>query len=365
MRIRWIDDCKGLAIVLIVAGHVVASVMAVCQNQVTIKMLKGCFDFIYSFHIPFFFVLAGLTFSAKDDFPSFLKKKFLRLMVPYFVWGGLSAVLYVLMGRSVASNVSAVSNTTLFASRTIQGQWWVPFLALIHAGGWPNGIGLRFNGVLWFLPMLFSVELVYYWSARFFKSAAGAALTYGVCAVLIVNMTRPIIDSWLPYNLTNIPIHLLYLAFGHLLAQTLLRKDGGGKHDKVLYVFSCFMIVYALLAYWFDISLTRAFAKHFVRYIIVPLPTILFLIWIAQKNILHLFSLFASASIGIMLFHKFPLVLIQIFLGRLRLAWLGNRVAGAFLCMLLTVGLTFLCWGLAKIVEHYAPWSLGLKKSRT
>ena len=56
-RIEWIDDLKGLGIFLIVLGHVVATVKIMAGKGAIVDVLGWLFDYIYSFHVPFFFLL--------------------------------------------------------------------------------------------------------------------------------------------------------------------------------------------------------------------------------------------------------------------------------------------------------------------
>ena len=79
-RIAWIDNGKALAISLVALGHM-QSIYVV--NEV-----------IFSFVMPAFFFLSGVTFdrSAKAPFVELLRKKFRSLIIPYF---GFSAILFL------------------------------------------------------------------------------------------------------------------------------------------------------------------------------------------------------------------------------------------------------------------------------
>ena len=68
-RIEWIDEAKGIGIVLVMLGHC-------CLHR------NFCFWF-YAFHMPLFFILSGYTFSGKGKFADYLKKKIRTLLVPY------------------------------------------------------------------------------------------------------------------------------------------------------------------------------------------------------------------------------------------------------------------------------------------
>ena len=57
-RIVWIDAAKGIAISLVVFGHVLGGAMArgwLDQDA----FAKFVYDFIYLFHVPLFFLLSG------------------------------------------------------------------------------------------------------------------------------------------------------------------------------------------------------------------------------------------------------------------------------------------------------------------
>ena len=63
-RIHWIDIAKGIAIMLVVIGHVPDAFDAPFYRVA-----------IYTFHMPLFFFLSGYVFSEKENFSVFLKSK--------------------------------------------------------------------------------------------------------------------------------------------------------------------------------------------------------------------------------------------------------------------------------------------------
>lgn len=66
-----IDIARGLACLLVVVGHV----------PTTPSLLH---TWIYSFHMPLFFIISGIVLNADDSFSVFLKKRVKSLLVPYF-----------------------------------------------------------------------------------------------------------------------------------------------------------------------------------------------------------------------------------------------------------------------------------------
>ena len=72
-RIKWIDCAKGIAAALVLIGHFVP-----------VRLLQ---IFIYSFHMPLFFFLAGVTFKNQQvGLGTFINRKFKQIMVPYFIF---------------------------------------------------------------------------------------------------------------------------------------------------------------------------------------------------------------------------------------------------------------------------------------
>lgn len=61
-RIKWVDTAKGIAIILVVVGHVVQSYHNVNQyTDSTLFNLSG--QFVYSFHMALFMMLSGMLFT--------------------------------------------------------------------------------------------------------------------------------------------------------------------------------------------------------------------------------------------------------------------------------------------------------------
>ena len=129
-RIGWIDSAKGILICLVVLGHIISDSNIPLQN------------WIYSFHIPAFLILEGITVSITEslnrDFREFIKRNLSGLIYPYVVF----SVLFLL--RSFIQY--AVGSLSLIQI----GNY---FLMLISFCG---------VGILWFLPTLFCAKLLFY-----------------------------------------------------------------------------------------------------------------------------------------------------------------------------------------------------------
>ncbi len=86
-RLEWIDLLKGIAIFCVVLGH-----MSYTAETEHVKNL------IYSFHMPMFFLLAGLTsgmsFYRSKSILAFVKKRIVSVLLPYIVWSLLYGTLF-------------------------------------------------------------------------------------------------------------------------------------------------------------------------------------------------------------------------------------------------------------------------------
>lgn len=175
-HLHWLDIAKGIGILLVIVGH------CVFPNHLLID----------SFHMPLFFVLAGLTFKIKP-ISTFLLSKINRIGVPFIFWSIASALL-----------------------------------ALI-----PHPYTGPFNGPLWFLQTIF-VALI----------AAYLILQLRLRIQLIVNMLIVVaIAAALQYNsLEILPFHLvrgltayIYIVTGFYLSKYIIRSYS----RKLLFLIFC------------------------------------------------------------------------------------------------------------------------------
>lgn len=61
-RESWLDACKGIAIILVVMGHIIDGNMA--KGALSGYAWEIIYNIIYLFHMPLFFVLSGVALAA-------------------------------------------------------------------------------------------------------------------------------------------------------------------------------------------------------------------------------------------------------------------------------------------------------------
>lgn len=99
IRKRWIDIAKGIGIILMVIGHADAP-----------RLLK---NWIYGFHMPLFFIIAGYTFNRKR----WLQKGFLQLtrsrakayLQPYTVLFIINLVVWCILVKISGGEISLIN----------------------------------------------------------------------------------------------------------------------------------------------------------------------------------------------------------------------------------------------------------------
>lgn len=201
MRNRAVDIAKGIAITLVVVGHI----------SITPEAMKV---WLYTFHIPLFFLCSGSVFRPEkyDSFLVFLKRRINSLVVPYFAMG---ISLYVLKNAYYLF-LNHICKTTMHIN-------WNPIEAII---GLVLGYRLhRYYFSLWFICVLFIAELIVFCFLRRYK---GQSYVIPIVAIAMVFF------QWLIFRLVNgfiwsldlVPTGISFLLIGYYIGQidTIMNK---------------------------------------------------------------------------------------------------------------------------------------------
>lgn len=163
-----IDVIKGITILVVICGHCITNytMMPELPNRI-----------IYVFSMPLFMMASGFLFSLKDDWYTFLRKKTLRLLVPYLFFGLTTIVI-----RSLAGSISRGEVTLTRA------------LA-----------GLFIGDYYWFLYALFIIMVI----CKLLKSTRAIVL-YGVMSFIC---SYYIEDKNIPFILNRLIVYPFYFWF--------------------------------------------------------------------------------------------------------------------------------------------------------
>lgn len=198
-REHWIDSARGFLISCVVLFHAVGAT-ASALGEYAPAALNTIYKFVEAFNMPSFFVLSGLLWPVcPRSFSEFFVRKVRRLIVPYFIFGGIAALMYLIFARKCGLRCDG---------------WWQPFLSIIHAGNWPDGNGFRFNSPLWFLPCMFVVETVYYLIWRY-----SGRVWQQLAVFFVVASIWPYAPKLLPWGFTLAGKYLVFFMLGVFLSK--------------------------------------------------------------------------------------------------------------------------------------------------
>lgn len=199
-RKKYIDIAKGIAMIFVVMGH--------CEYINT-----NVYVWLYSFHMPLFFILSGITFSInnKPHFKDFLKNKFFKLVIPYLL---LSIVMWPV--STIMKCVALGFDVDYFKE-----------LAGIIISDRSTG----FYYTMWFIFVLLEAELFLYLLVKFIKNKSQniknivyvlIGLISILIGVLLSNYTNGLI-----FCLDLLPYSIGFVSFGYFI------KENIGMFEKI------------------------------------------------------------------------------------------------------------------------------------
>lgn len=210
-RIGYLDFLRGIAIITVVMGHII-------QSNMRGAAADNCFNFIYSFHMGFFFFISGcaaaLSFHKNNwsNFPAYLKKKTIQLLVPFVVWGGL--VFLILNRISILELPSKLLSMLKYPSEDAP----------------------------WFIFELFFIQLIYFISCAICSKSKDNYTLPSVLIVAVVFVSGIILLKMKYYGSGYTwvePQYFLIFVIGHM-AQTLEWKP---KYIKPLILLSFLLFI--------------------------------------------------------------------------------------------------------------------------
>lgn len=137
-RIEWIDYKKAFSTLAVVLYHT--------------NITPSVKSIAYLVCLPAFFMAAGLFTNTSLSPSAFFRRKTLRLLIPYLVFGVLSWIAWLFIGRN-------------FGEDTDASAWWSPLAGMLIG----DVDALEQNRPLWFLCCMMMVEWIYYPVGRIAK----------------------------------------------------------------------------------------------------------------------------------------------------------------------------------------------------
>lgn len=227
-RIGSVDIAKGIAILSIVIGHIgIYSSQGVELTQ----------PWVFQFHVPVFFVIAGYFLSDKLSIKDFIIQKARRLLLPY-----AAICLVIIAGVAL---IGACNGGNTWPATFAQTKDAV-LAALYGCGSWytPTPFDIAPIGAIWFLPALFFALII----GRVCLQIKHGWLITVPLAIAALATARIL---WLPLSIQSSCVGSLYIALGVFLR----KRDFLNRKPDWLLTLACVALFIVAGIYDFKISL--------------------------------------------------------------------------------------------------------------
>lgn len=342
-RISYIDIAKCFAIIFIVFCHALGE----SSN------CRPIFKFLFSFHVILFFILSGYTFKLKEESAfSFIKNKFLRIMVPYLVWALLFLIPYMVLGERLNETIG--TNASFDLKIQIKNAFY---------GIAKNG-ALKQNTSLWFLPALFSTEIIYYFIIKLTKKTSfRAKLVLLIPLTIISYLSAYNLKIILPWGINSALVIGIFFYFGYLCKEyNLFSKEKIFKLPFILIfiIIGCLANHYnskiSYLGYQYG-NLTLAILSGLT----LSIATIYLAFLINKSNLLEYIG---RNTLGILIFHKIIILIFRTMLGPitrlLKNSTMLIELSLAVLILVISITCSLIC---TEIIRKIFPILIGEKRA--
>ena len=188
--------------------------MVILGHQFEKNGLNTPLQFIQTFHMPLFFIIAGFLISDKADYKQFVAKRAKRLLSPYIISCLIATVLCVA--------------ATFFKDHTNSSAWqemlkWLWISAYGSGSGHGSMIGTFGTGseigMMWYLLALF-------WSSIVVKVVSKNKMA-GIIALMIstIAIGTTMIFGWIPLSIQNGLATVMWVWLGYYIKENNLLSD--------------------------------------------------------------------------------------------------------------------------------------------
>ncbi len=341
-RISFIDITRALAILLIVFGHTIV------HNGNTYRL----FNLIYSFHVVLFFIISGYLYNREKNTKEFVVKKFLTLMIPYFIFTLAFLLPYFLFGRSVNATINA--NATFKLKDSI--------LEILYGVGYQ--LSLRQNNSLWFLPALFTTEVLY--KLLDTKILQKINIWIKLSFLFIISFFSTKLSLILPWGINTALVVMPFYSLGFILKEyKLIEKLSTNTISKIILFLLVIEAIYISKING-TISCSDYIYGNYLYFlftsIIFSLTTFLISFKIGKNKVLQIIG---QNTLSILIFHKIIIILFQT---KINFSKIILSTGSTLNCILLGLFITMISVSvsllLGFIIKKYFPYLYGMKKPK-
>ena len=188
-RIGFIDISKGIAIICIILGHL---------------RIPQINSFVFTFHVPIFFIITGYFINNKIPLKEFISKKYKTLVVPYII----TCIIIILL-----ATIKQIITANLL-SGIITAIEWI-YASLYGAGDtYFEPFYIKEIGAIWFL-------LASFWASIFLRFSLEFERKKQIIIILLLFLigfwSRELF--WFPFSIQAGCCATLFMYFGYLFKQ--------------------------------------------------------------------------------------------------------------------------------------------------
>lgn len=338
-RLSHIDIAKGIAMIFIVFGH----------SLVYTPNVYMIYKYIYSFHVVLFFILSGFTYSNKKSIKLFVKDKFKSLMIPYFIFSILFLIPYLILGNYTSFDAD-IPNISQIDSLIFE---------ILYGNG--NNFALKQNTALWFLPALFSSEVIYRVLDKLKFKYKDIVFTLGLLIVSYLSICSEFI---LPWGINTALGLLVFFQLGILFRKyNVIEKINSHLLSKIILIL---LAISTLHVYKLNVTVDCVDYGYGIYYIFLFTSIVVPVLIIWVSNLISkckLLEYIGKNTLSILIFHKIFLILFQInydfmpnFLRSTNL-WISMPMAIFVTAITITIAL-----GIGYIINRFFPFFYGKRR---
>lgn len=292
-RIKWIDASKGLGVLAVAMGHIL-----IVSNQYTLE--RVLMYLIYSFHMPFFFILSGFTLDCNKPSKKFLQSRIGKIGIPYLFLCFMDfIVMYIKEGQRYVASISIVDTILGTVNSTFAKLWFlvVIIFSLIGVYFIERDINNRIikNLIMILLPIInrvcyykgvflpFSLEVCFlaipfiYWGYKLkqdfrisWKWIILSTITYIVGMGIYIWLGYPIISVY-DSNISNVFLYLVQGGSASYLCIAVIQKIVDGKFlRRVVDIFAALgkesLYIYGIHYYYLEVWSNIARVENLTKF---------------------------------------------------------------------------------------------------
>ena len=338
-RVQSVDILKALGIMMVVLAHI--------DYAIAVK------PWICGFVMPAFLFSSGIFLKTESGTIkselAFCWKRFLNLMIPYFIWALIYNAIWSLSHRSF--NPGSLIHI-LYGSHQSLGK--------VHT-----------LTSLWFLPMLFLATVLFSLCRLLFKDKLNPAVKLILAGVFfVIGGVLPKLSYGYPWGVNLVPTAFGFIMLGNVVYPFLknMRQKPNGKWGPAILIVGTVVCFAGTLLYRFNIpkngyiNMANAAYGNYLLFLPIAFIGVAFMLFLSltldwmipekPATIRNFFSFFGRTTMCTYLTHK---LFIRLFEAFFKVVHAPNIV----MAIVTSVGTIALCYLAALLISRFMPILIG------